>query len=115
MISMENTTQGQSALIMKAVCWCLQVFQLPDDLQITVDTQHSLGYFGACECKGDGYEITLAADMGTEDLVGTVIHEMTHVWQWVIGAWEGDGEAEAAKVAEVLTPVYLAKCLDTKI
>jgi hypothetical protein len=41
------------------------------------------------------YSVSIATDQYLRDFLATLMHELVHVYQWVRGEWEDDGEKEA--------------------
>jgi len=117
MITITNAPPNRGEIMKNTVLWFLKFFKLPTDLNVHVAVQRHKGCYGTCqELEGlEGWEITVDPRLGLRDLISTLIHEMVHVWQWVSGSWEGDGEREAERLSGLLTPVFMAEYFDAKI
>ena len=60
---------------------------------------------GECLPKkySNDYNIRISSDQSIRDFVGTVIHEMIHVRQYIEGVWTHDGERECGELEMFLT------------
>ena len=84
----------------KTVKWCIKRLGLSKlkKLNIIVKIKSIEDCYGYCEeinHKDRKYNIAISNDQNLRYFVMTIIHEMTHVKQYVRNKWSGDGEREA--------------------
>jgi len=72
---------------------------------ITLTIENLPDYCGECLPKkySNDYAISINPEQSIRDFVGTVIHEMIHVRQYIEGEWTGDGERECGELEMLMT------------
>ena len=72
---------------------------------ITLTIEKLPDYCGEClpSRRPNDFIISISPDQSIRDFVGTVIHEMIHVRQYIEGEWTGDGERECGELEMLLT------------
>ncbi len=75
--------------------------------EITLVIQALDGHYGECfparEAHRLRYNITVSPDQSLRDFIGTIVHEMIHVRQYLENEWTGDGERECSELEMLLT------------
>ena len=87
--------------------WLAKFFSLKDVKKVTIDIDRHLDCCGECgerDATEDAtYEISVNPKQSLRDFIATIVHEFVHIKQWETGKWDGDGEAEAARLQYSIT------------
>jgi len=63
--------------------------------------------YGEClpgrEAHRPRYNVSINPEQSLRNFIGTIIHEMIHVRQYLEGEWTGDGERECSELEMLLT------------
>jgi len=72
---------------------------------ITLTIEKLPDYCGEClpSKHPNNFNIIISPEQSIRDFVGTVIHEMIHVRQYIEGEWTGDGERECGELEMLMT------------
>ena len=115
MITIRGGKQHHKDIAQITIDWAISRLGLSEtDFEIVLVIQALDGYFGECSPARDvdhppglgparRYSIKINPDQPIRDFVGTIIHEMIHVRQYLEGEWTHDGERECGELEMLLT------------
>jgi len=94
-------------LLKKTYNQCRALFCIPESVIIDYRLEVNSDSWGCCSQVSDThYVIIINPDMSIRDTIATMIHEMTHVKQWIFpphASGKDNGEDEAESVQYELT------------
>ncbi len=108
MITVRGGKQYHKDIANKATNWAISRLGLSDKpFEIVVVIQSLEDCHGECYPARDAhrprYFIKVTPDTSLRNFVGTILHEMVHVRQYLEGEWTGDGERECEELEMFLT------------
>ena len=88
--------------------WAISRLGLSDStFEVILVIQALDGYFGECYPARDAhrpqYMVKINPNQSLRNFIGTIVHEMIHVRQYLEGEWTGDGERECGELEMLLT------------
>ena len=100
--------QHHKDIAQTTIDWAISRLGLSDrSFEITLVIQALDGCFGECYPARDAhrprYFIKVSPDTTLRNFIGTILHEMIHVRQYLEGEWTGDGERECTEYEMFLT------------
>tara|TARA_R100001082_G_scaffold110182_1_gene89389 strand:- start:605 stop:958 length:354 start_codon:yes stop_codon:yes gene_type:complete len=108
MATVRGGKQHHNQIAQTVIDWAISRLGLSDyDFDLVVIIENLDGYYGECYPARDAhqkrYYIKVTPDTTLRNFIGTILHEMVHVRQYLEGEWVSDGERECTEFEMFLT------------
>ena len=108
MATIRGGKQHHRDIAQTTIDWAISRLGLSEfEFDIILTIKSLDGYFGECYPARDAhrprYIIKINPDQSLRNFIGTIVHEMIHVRQYLEGEWTHDGERECGELEMLLT------------
>jgi hypothetical protein len=108
MITIRGGKKHHRDIAQITIDWAISRLGLLDrSFEIALVIQPLDGYCGECvpgkDTQRPRYHIKINPNQSLRNFIGTIVHEMIHVRQYLEGEWTQDGERECGELEMLLT------------
>ena len=108
MATIRGGKQHHRDIAQTTIDWAISRLGLSDHtFEIIMTIQPLDESYGEClpgrEAHRPRYNVSINPEQSLRNFIGTIVHEMIHVRQYLEGEWTGDGERECRELEMLLT------------